>query len=231
MLLAITLCILVSCTKTTTSFPTLTRRPRSYIFDFTRNPQKRSPASDLSGLSPSSEEISNGKQLLAQYLGQPLVRRRERSDGNVPLVAPVVATRRRRSRKLKNLFSYLVNSISRGPTRNYGHINTPLMPPPVSSPPADSHVLRTRASPSATTNAMDYGEDDPMPPPPPLGMAGGGMDDRKIVCKFAPYRRCYRMDEDGKLQPMRRAQPVNILRVYKRGGRGGRGDGGRRRRR
>ena len=33
---------------------------------------------------------------------------------------------------------------------------------------------------------MDYGEDDPMPPPPPLGMAGGGMDDRKIVCKFAP---------------------------------------------
>lgn len=59
---------------------------------------------------------------------------------------------------------------------------------PVSSPPADSHVLRTRASPSATTNAMDYGEEDDLtmpPPPPPLGMAGG-KEDNKIVCKFAP---------------------------------------------
>ena len=65
-------------------------------------------------------------------------------------------------------------------------MQTSLMP--VSSPPADSHVLRTRASPSATTSAMDYGEEDlmpPPPPPPPPGM-GGGRDDSKIVCKFAP---------------------------------------------
>ena len=30
---------------------------------------------------------------------------------------------------------------------------------------------------------------------------------------FLQYRKCYRMDKDGKLQQMR-AQPVNILRVY-----------------
>ena len=64
-----------------------------------------------------------------------------------------------------------------------GTMQTSLMP--VSSPPADSHVLRTRASPSATTSAMDY---DLMPPPPPPGM-GGGRDDSKIVCKFAPVSR------------------------------------------
>ena len=48
--------------------------------------------------------------------------------------------------------------------------------------------MRTLASPSATTNenVMDYNKDDPMPPPPHLGMGGGGIDDKKVVCKFAP---------------------------------------------
>ena len=56
-----------------------TRRPRSFIFDFTRTLQKKSPESE----EPlSSSEISDGKQLLAKYLGQTLLRRKERSDGN-----------------------------------------------------------------------------------------------------------------------------------------------------
>ena len=128
----------------------------------------------------------------------------------------------------------------------------PARPPP--PPPADSHVLRTRASPSATTNAVDYTDEELMGPEGAMM----GRDDSKIVCKFSPvsnglqfdgnyhsrvrlnvpqrtsllsfktsgmtrlfllqYRKCFRVDEDGKLVPMRRAQPVNILRVYKRGG-------------
>ena len=128
----------------------------------------------------------------------------------------------------------------------------PARPPP--APPADSHVLRTRASPSATTNAVDYTDEELMGPEGAMM----GRDDNKIVCKFSPvsgpqfevkyhshsharpnvpqrtsllkhrtdmtrlsllqYRKCFRVDEDGKLVPMRRAQPVNILRVYKRGG-------------
>ena len=39
--------------------------------------------------------------------------------------------------------------------------------------------------------------------------------DKNVVCKVAPYRVCYRMGEDGKLRPLGKAQPVNILRVYK----------------
>jgi len=209
LLLAIALLILVSCTKTTTSYPKLTRRPRSFIFDFTRTLQKKSPESE----EPlSSSEISDGKQLLAKYLGQTLLRRKERSDGNVPLIAPVAGTRRR-SRRLKHLYSYLLNSMSQGASS--GNINTSLMPArPPPPPPADSHVLRTRASPSATTNAVDYTDEELMGPEGAMM----GRDDSKIVCKFSPYRKCFRVDEDGKLVPMRRAQPVNILRVYKRGG-------------
>ena len=54
--------------------------------------------------------------------------------------------------------------------------------------------MRTLASPSATTNenVMDYNKDDPMPPPH-LGMGGGGgIDDKKVVCKFAPVSQIQR---------------------------------------
>ena len=109
--------------------------------------------------------------------------------------------------------------------------------------------LKEVASPSATTNAVDYTDEELMGPEGAMM----GRDDHKIVCKFSPvsgpqfevnyhahgrpnvpqrtwllkhqtwlfllqYRKCFRVDEDGKLVPMRRAQPVNILRVYKRGG-------------
>ena len=87
--------------------------------------------------------------------------------------------------------------------------------------PADSHILRTRAmgpegggGPLATAMAAGGGGDE--------GgeiMTMGEDDDREIVCKFAPYRVCYIMGVDGKLRPMRRAQPVSIMRVYKRSGR------------
>lgn len=206
MLLPIALCILVSCTKTTTSYPTLTRRPRSYIFDFTGNPQKRSSNSAAAA----AAESLDGEQLLAQYLGQEFVRR-ARSGGNGGGVLPPPRATPRRSRQLKTLFSYLVNSMGRDPGID-GHIEAPSLPlPERSAAPADSHVLRTRASPSSsvgTTGVMDFG--------------GGEVEEEgkgEIVCKFAPYRKCYWMGEDGKLRPMRRrAQPVNTMRVYKRGG-------------
>jgi hypothetical protein len=52
-----------------------------------------------------------------------------------------------------------------------------------------------------------------------IGIGGG---DENIVCKFAPYRICYNINQQGKLIPMRRAaQPVNIMRVYKRNSGGG----------
>ena len=56
----------------------------------------------------------------------------------------------------------------------------PARPPP--PPPADSHVLRTRASPSATTNAVDYTDEELMGPEGAMM----GRDDSKIVCKFSP---------------------------------------------
>ena len=39
--------------------------------------------------------------------------------------------------------------------------------------------------------------------------------DSGVVCKVSPYRVCYRMGDDGTLKPLGKAQPVNIMRVYK----------------
>ena len=63
-------------------------------------------------------------------------------------------------------------------------MQTSLMPvrQPPPPPPADSHVLRTRASPSATTNAVDYTDEELMGPEGAMM----GRDDSKIVCKFSP---------------------------------------------
>ena len=42
-------------------------------------------------------------------------------------------------------------------------------------------------------------------------------EEKNVVCKFSPYRTCYHLDEGGKLLRIDGPQPLNTLRVYKKG--------------